>query len=71
MLCGRGGISFNNTCLNMLNGIKQDNCYYPLKALFKDDNVNALIKCQIVKTWFSISREKLSKFQCLYCFSWL
>ena len=56
VLCSRENASVNFICINVLEGIKQ---FYllmwfkkkRLEAQFKGDNVKALIKLQIVKTW--------------------
>ena len=59
-------VSFNCICLNVLEDIKQ---FYllmwfkktRLETPFKGDDVKALIKRQIVKTWSFISLRKLRK----------
>ena len=56
VLCSHENASVNFICINVLEGIKQ---FYllmwfkkkRLEAQFKGDNVKALIKLQIVKTW--------------------
>ena len=66
-------VSFSNTCLNVLEGIKQ---FYLLMWLkntrlerqFKGDNVKALVKRQIGKTWSFISLRKFRNMQHLLCF---
>ena len=66
-------VSFNFICLNVLEGIKQ---FYllmwfketRLETPFKGDNVKALVKRQIVKTWPFISLKKFRKLQHLLCF---
>ena len=60
VLCSNEDVSFNSICLNVMEGTKQ---FYLLmwfkknllETPFKGDNVQALIKRQIVKTWSLIS----------------
>ena len=62
VLCSREDVSFNIICLNVLEGTKQ---FYLLmwfkknwlETPFKGDNVKALIKRQIMKTWSFILWE--------------
>ena len=66
-------VSFNSICLNVLEGIKQLNLLMWLKKTrletpFKGDNVKALVKRQIVKTWSFISLKKFRKLLHLLCF---
>ena len=71
--CSSEDVSFNSICLNVLEGIKQ---FYLLmwfqktrqETPFKGDNVKALVKRQIVKTWSFISLRKLKKLQYLLWF---
>ena len=71
VLCSREDVSFNNICLNVLEGIKQFYLLMWLKTRletpFKGDNVKALIKtsnCGICVLYFS---EKAQKMQHLLC----
>ena len=66
-------VSFNIIFLNVLGGIipfhlsmwfKKNR----LETPFKGDNVKALIKRQILKTWSFISLRQLRKLQDLLCF---
>ena len=66
-------VSFNIIFLNVLEGIKQFNLSMwfkntRLETPFKGDNVKALIKRQIVKTWSFISLRQFRKLQHLLCF---
>ena len=71
--CSSEDVSFNSICLNVLEGIKQ---FYllmwfkktRLETPFKGDNVKALVKRRIVKTWSFISLRKFRKLQHLLCF---
>ena len=71
--CSSEDVSFNSICLNVLEGIKQ---FYLLmwfqktrqETPFKGDNVKALVKRQIVKTWSFISLRKFKNLQYLLCF---
>ena len=71
--CRCEDVSFNNIRLNVFEGIKQ---FYllmwfkktRLETPFNGDNVKALVKRQIVKTWSFISLRKTRKFQHLLCF---
>ena len=71
--CSSEDVSFNSICLNVLEGIKQ---FYllmwfkkiRLETVFTGDNVKALVKRQIVKTWSFISLKKFRKLQHLLCF---
>ena len=71
--CSSGDVSFNIICLNVLKGIKQ---FYllmwfkktRLETPFIGDNVKALVKRQIVKTWSFISLRTFRKLQHLLCF---
>ena len=71
--CSIEDVSFSSICLNVLEGTKQ---FYllmwfkktRLETPFKGDNLKALVKCQIVKTWSFISLRKLRKLQNLLCF---
>ena len=71
--CSSEDVSFNIICLNVLKGIKQ---FYllvwfkktRLETPFKCDNVKALVKRQIVKTWSFISLRTFRKLQPLLCF---
>ena len=71
--CSSEDVSFNIICLNVLEGIKQ---FYllmwfkktGLETPFKGDNVKALVKRQIVKTWSFISLRKFRKLQHFLCF---
>ena len=73
MLCRREDVPFNIISLNMFESIKQ---FYSLmwfeqkqlEAPFKGDNVKALIKRQIVKTWSFISLKMFRKLQYLLFF---
>ena len=64
--CSSEDVSFSIICLNVFEGIKQ---FYllmwfkktRLETPFKGDNVKALVKRQIVKTWSFISLEKDQK----------
>ena len=72
MLCSHEDVSFNNICLNVLEGIKQFylSIWFKKKRLetpFKGDNKKTLIKCKIVKMF--ISREKSEN--CSICFALL
>ena len=67
-------VSFNIIFLNVLEGIVQFHLSMwfkknRLETPFKGDNVNALIKRQIVKTWSFISLRQFRKLQHLLCFS--
>ena len=71
--CSSEDVSFNSICLNVLEGIKQFYLLMWLKRTrvetpFKGDNVKALVKRQIVKTWPFISLRKFRKLQHLLCF---
>ena len=70
--CSSADVSFNSICLNVLKGIKQFYLLMWLKTRletpFKGDNVKALVKRQIVKTWSFISLRKFRKLQHLLCF---
>ena len=64
-------VSFNSICLNVLEGIKQFNLLMWVKKTrletpFKGDNVKALVKRQIVKTW-SLFLWKSSENCCICC----
>ena len=71
--CSSEDVSFTIIFLNVLEGIKQ---FYllmwfkktQLETPFKGDNVKALVKRQIVKTWSFISLRKFRKSQHLLCF---
>ena len=71
--CSSEDVSFSIICLNVFEGIKQ---FYllmwfkktRLETPFKGDNVKALVKRQIVKTWSFISLSKIRKVQHLLCF---
>ena len=71
--CSSEDVSFNSICLNVLEGTKQ---FYllmwfkktRLETPFKGDNVKALVKRRIVKTWSFISLRKFRKLQHLLCF---
>ena len=71
--CNSEDVSFNSICLNVLKGIKQ---FYllmwfkktRLEKPFKGDNVKALVKRQVMKTWSFISLKKFRKLQHLLCF---
>ena len=71
--CSSEDVSFSIICLNVFEGIKQ---FYllmwfkktRLETPFKVDNVKALVKRQIVKTWSFISLRKIRKVQHLLCF---
>ena len=73
VLCSREDVSFNIICLNVFEGIEQ---FYllvwfkktRLETPFKGDNVKALKKRQIVKTWSFISLSTFRKLQRLLCF---
>ena len=65
-------ISFNSMFLNVLEGIKQFHLSMwfkknRLETPFKGDNVKAIIKRQIVKTWSFISLRQFRKLQHLLC----
>ena len=70
--CSSEDVSFSIICLNVFEGIKQ---FYllmwfkktRLETPFKGDNVKALVKRQIVKTWSFISLRKIRKVQHLLC----
>ena len=75
--CSSEDVSFKIICLNVLEGIKQ---FYMLmwfkktrlETPFKGDNVKALVKRQIVKTWSFISLrnfQKIAAFAMLFWFS--
>ena len=71
--CSSEDVSFNSICLNVLEGIKQLYLFMwfkktRLETPFKDDNVKALVKRQIVKTWSFISLRKFRNLQYLICF---
>ena len=71
--CSSEDVSLNIICLNVLEGIKQLNLLMRFKKTrletpFKGDNVKALVKRQIVKTWSFISLRKFRKLQHLLCF---
>ena len=74
--CSSEDVSLNSFRLNVLEGIKQ---YYllmwfkktRLETPFKDDNVKALVKRQIVKTWSFISLRKFRKLNCSICYAFL
>ena len=69
----REDVLFKSICLNILEDIKQ---FYlltwfkknRLETLFKGNDVIALIKRQIVKTWSFIARRKIRKLHYLLCF---
>ena len=66
-------VSFNIIFLNVLGGVIQFHLSKwfkknRLETPFKGDNVKALIKRQIVKTWSFISLRQLRKLQHLLCF---
>ena len=68
-------ISFNSMFLNVLEGIKQFHLSMwfkknRLETPFKGDNVKAIIKRQIVKTWSFISLRQFRKLQHLLCCFW-
>ena len=71
--CSSEDVSFNIICLNVLKGIKQ---FYllmwfkktRLETPFIGDNVKALVKRQLVKTWSFISLRTFRKLQHLLCF---
>ena len=68
-------VSFNIIFLNVLEGITQFHLsmWFKKKRLetpFKGNNVKALIKRQIVKTWSFISLRQFRKLQHLPCFFW-
>ena len=72
--CSSENVSFNNICLNVLEGIKQ---FYllmwfkktRLETPFTGDNVkNISKKRQIVETWSFISLRKFRKLPHLLCF---
>ena len=70
--CGSEDVSFNSICLNVLEAsvllvvVVQET---RLETPFKGDNVKALVKRPIVKTWSFISLRKFRKLQ--YLESWL
>ena len=73
MLCSHEDVSFTIICLNVLEGTKKDFLALWFKkdrieTPFKGDNLNALIKCLIVKNWSFISLRKDRKLQHLLCF---
>ena len=64
--CSSEDVSFNSICLNVLECIKQFYLLIWFKKIrletpFKGDNVKALEKRQIVKTWSFMSLRKLKK----------
>ena len=69
-------VSFNNICLNVLEGIKQFNLFMwfkktRLKTLFKGDNVKALVKtsnCENLVLYFSEKVQKIAAFAMLFWF---
>ena len=73
MHCSGEDVLIDSVCLNVLEGINQ---FYllmwfkktRLETPFKSDNVKALVKRQIVKTWSFISLRKFRKLQNLLCF---
>ena len=71
--CSCENVSFIIICLNVFEGIKQFHLSMWFKKIrletpFKGDNVKALVKRQIVKTWSFISLRKTRKLQHLLCF---
>ena len=75
--CSSEDVSFNVSCLNVLEGIKQ---FYllmwfkktRLETPFKDDNVKALVKtsnCENLVLYFSEKIQKLQFFAMLFWFS--
>ena len=70
--CSSEDVSFNSICLKVLEGFKQFNLLMwfkktRLETPFKGDNVKALVKRQLAKTWSFISPRKLRKLQHLLC----
>ena len=73
VLCSHEDVSFNTIFLNVFEGIKKFDLSMSflknrLETPFKGDNVNALIKRQIVKNWSFISLRKFRILQHLLCF---
>ena len=77
VLCSREDVSFNNICLNVLEGIKQ---FYllmwfkktRLETPFKVDHVKPLIKtpnCENLVLYFSEKVQKIAAFAMLFWFS--
>ena len=76
MHCSSEDVSFNNMCLNVLEGIKQ---FYllmwfkktRLETPFTDDNVKALVKtsnCGNLVLYFSEKVQKIATFAMLFWF---
>ena len=73
VLYGHEDVSFNVIFLNVLEGIKQFHLSMwfkknQLETPFKGENVKALKKRQIVKTWSFIYLRQFRKLQNLLCF---
>ena len=74
VLCSREDVSFNSSCLNVLEGIKQ--FYFlmwfkktRLEPSFKVDNVKTLVKtsnCENFLLYFSEKVQKIAAFAMLF-----
>ena len=75
--CSSEDVSFNNICLNVLEGIKQFYLLMWFKKIrletpFKGDNVKALVKtsnCEYLVLYFSEKVKKIAAFAMLFWFS--
>ena len=75
--CSSEDVSFNNICLNVLEGIKQFYLLMWFKKIrletpFKGDNVKALVKtsnCENLVLYFSEKVKKIVAFAMLFWFS--
>ena len=75
--CSSEDVSFNNICLNVLEGVKQLHLLMRFKKTrletpFKGDNVKALVKtsnCENLVFYFSEKIQKIAAFAMLFLFS--
>ena len=73
MLCSSKDVSFNNICLNVLEGIKQLYLLmwfnqYRLVTPFNGDNVK-VAKCDYLVHYFLKEAQQIEAFAVLFCFS--
>ena len=75
--CSSENVSFNSSCLNVLEGIKQFYLLMWFKKIrletpFKGDNVKALVKtsnCENLVLYFSETVQKIAAFAMFFWFS--